>query len=679
MKTQETEPDASGTRKGANNVKNKQWKRKIVVARGKWKDAAPVILFFLFLFYTILALWGTQYIILVSMFTTTFKIYHQKPLLPARLARLVVTQAAVCLLGAVAGWNAVLCVALDLTVPFLLVYLHSTQFEPAGYFVYAMGFVFLQLRPVAPRDLPALAVAIFYCEAVLVGALVLYGRLRRPPRDYREARRGLRILSRALERAARGENCDEALGELLAEQQALHRLAYASRSLTYVARGTGQMDYMLALLLQRGAYFLSEYQKLPGRGADREVLLRLSALLTRIEREMDPAGNETLLAVLRQAENTFGELNPRVELFVQSFLRLLRLSLKRMAATAPGEGWRMPRDAQPLFGVRQRLRPERFEIRFALRLSLVITVGFLFCRLTGSDHVYWLPLNAFLLLQPMYEDSAYRVKTRLVGTAVGALLCYAVLPLLPGITGHFLFATAMVVLMYSSTPGKWVQPIFSTGFALALTTMTMDSATAVELRLLYLTLAVVLVLAVNRFFFPTSRSGQLRENLRELVRIQRGYMDILTSCTRRQVDYGAVSAMLNHFHLVCAQIRGGMTGFGEQTAVFCRSLLELMWRMASEAEQMVFLVRSGQTQPEDLRLVEFFALQMRETLERLPQGGPEYPSGLPGEMHSPNLRRLAERYDAHLIGLAGLWPARPAELDAERKWWEKPAARARGK
>lgn len=641
-----------------------RWKSRLTVLREKGAGAAPVILFFLFLFYTVVLLFGTRYVILVSVLTTTFKLRHQKPFSPRGIARLVAAQWLLCLLGVLAGWSVPLCALLNAAVPFLLVYLHSTQFEPSGYFIHAMGFVFLQLRPVPPADFPMLMGAVCYSELVLVAALFLYGRVRRAPRDYRQARQGLRLLGDALARAARGEESGETLGALMAAQQSLHRLAYGSRSLTYVARGPGQVEYMFALLLQRGAYFLTDFSAPEGTGADREALRALCALLGEVEREMNTADNSALLARLERVKEALGGLTPRLQIFARNFLHLLHLTLAQMAACEAEKGWRVPRAAHPLLGVRQRLRPERFEVRFALRLSLVLTAGFLFCRLTGGDHSYWLPLNAFLVLQPMYEDSAYRMKTRVAGTALGALLCFAVLPRLPGVPGHFVFATAMVSLMYCCTPGKWVQPIFSTGFALSLASLTMDSASAVELRLLYLALAVLLVLAVNRFFFPTSRAGQFKDNLFELFRIQRGYLDLLTGCTWGEVEDGAVSALLNHFHLVCGQVRDYAGGLGEDGAAFCQSLVELMWRMAAEVEQMVFLMRSGQAGEGDRRLTELFSLQMRESLENLPRGSLECPSGLPEEMASRYLRHLAGQYDAHLYELSLLWAGRPASLGA---------------
>ncbi|MCA5962661.1 FUSC family protein [Blautia sp. RD014234] len=63
-------------------------------------------------------------------------------------------------------------------------------------------------------------------------------------------------------------------------------------------------------------------------------------------------------------------------------------------------------------------------MRFALRLSLVLSLSFLICRLLDISHSYWLPLNAFLLVQPMYEESTRRLKNRVIGTFLGSTFVF---------------------------------------------------------------------------------------------------------------------------------------------------------------------------------------------------------------------------------------------------------------
>ena len=128
-------------------MKNKT-KSVLAAFRSKFAAALPIILFFLFLFYSTILLFGISYSILVSVVTILFKVNYRKYLTVRQLIVLVGTQFLMALLSFFASLNVALCILLNLTVPFLLVFLQTSQFNPLGYFANAMCFVFLQLRPV---------------------------------------------------------------------------------------------------------------------------------------------------------------------------------------------------------------------------------------------------------------------------------------------------------------------------------------------------------------------------------------------------------------------------------------------------------------------------------------------------------------------------------------------------
>ena len=124
--------------------------------------------------------------------------------------------------------------------------------------------------------------------------------------------------------------------------------------------------------------------------------------------------------------------------------------------------------------------------------------------ISHANHVYWFPLNAFLLLQPSFEDSEHRLVTRPIGTALGCLVVALVEPFLPTVPMQFAFAFLMMFFMYCSTPGTWGQPIFSTSFALILASMSMQDNTLIWLRIAYVITAVLLVSVASVIGLPTT-------------------------------------------------------------------------------------------------------------------------------------------------------------------------------
>ncbi len=576
-----------------------QTQSKMAKLRTKFTTALPIILFFLFLFYSTILLFGISYSILVSVVTILFKVNYRKYLTPVQLLILIGIQFFMALLSFFATLNLPLCLLLNLTVPFLLVFLKTSQFNQLGYFASAMCFVFLQLRPVGWDGLTMQLAALAYGMAVLTVALLFCSLRNKKDNHFLPAQKGLLLLAAALQNQINPDNGEtdrqaEAVFPIL---QGLYKDAYKSRGLTHVVSPQGKIQYMFALLFQRAVYFLTNTEQAAALSDDgcRDLLERLARYMKRAgtegfeENDLESAGKKLL------AEAEGREEMPYV--FAQNFLRLFLLILENIRQIGANElprCWKLPEYHHPLKKLFRHMQIDAFETRFALRLSVVLTVGFLY-NMTGHNHGYWFVLNAFLLLRPMYEESATRIKTRFIGTMAGCLVLQFLLPLFDGTGWHFVLATIMAIGLYMETAGTWQQALFSTCFALTLTTLALPQTLAFELRLLYVVCAMMFVLIVNRFVFPTRRKGQFHYNLYQLFHMHHVYLSLLADSLTAPPDYGVICDIQIHYHLIHDQILQYLQQADSEDADFIRRILRISWHMISEAEQMLYLISTGKT------------------------------------------------------------------------------------
>jgi len=298
-----------------------------------------------------------------------------------------------------------------------------------------------------------------------------------------------------------------------------------------------------------------------------------------------------------------------------------------------------------------------YKVRFALRLAVVMTISTTVSLLWEFEHTYWFPLHAFLLLQPSYEESAHRMITRPVGTAIGCLVVHLVYPWLPGLTGVFAFALAMISLMYCCTPGSWVHPIFSTSFALALATLTVKEGQAIQLRLFYLLLAVALVLVVNRFLVPTRKATQFRHNLRTLCRLQASYWELVQRSLHAPGRPERSGEILACFHLVYHEAARYAAALPAGEAERYRTVLLTLWNLFAHVEQVECLVLTGELGEEEYPVLSRLAGEIQELLD------PPRPAlaelGLEGLPASGALCRAMERYRHNARLLLEAWEKQP--------------------
>lgn len=171
----------------------------------KFLAAFPVICFFLFLFFGVLNIFGSQYVIIVSLVTVLFQVNYKKRNSLKSLLGISVLQLFLTLLAYVATLNVPLAMILNLTVPFALIFLKSSQFNQMGYFSGLMTFTFLQLMPV---DFSGFLVQItaMACGLCLFVILVLAFQVRIPRTPgYENQQKGLLLIGDWLKSQAEEE------------------------------------------------------------------------------------------------------------------------------------------------------------------------------------------------------------------------------------------------------------------------------------------------------------------------------------------------------------------------------------------------------------------------------------------------------------------------------------------
>ena len=545
------------------------------------QNASPVIVFFFAGFALVYGIFGMQYVSVVSVVTVFFQIRHKRnDNTPHRYARLLAVGSLLIVFAYLSSRNLWLCLLFNLCIPFVLVFAQSTQFNPKGYFSYAMIFVFLSLMP--PEHLGELAIELLVfciCVGLMALSIRIYAQLfARPAAQTATLESGFTELSELLLLLA----CPEQ------QKQLEQRFSY----LIGDSGWRGELDAGRIRLLREISVFLRELapaaeRPLVGRYSRREGIRWAQRMLD----SMDiPEG--------------------RIKIFCRSLLHMMILILRRSSSyQEPVHTLDRRNFGELLRRIKARCTRESFEMRFAMRLSMVMTVSCGLSFLLPVTRSCWIPLNAFLLIQPSYEDSRYRMKTRPIGTLIGCCIQFLVYPLLPGLGGQIAFSLVMIALMYCAAPGTWNQPIFSTCYALTLTAMTLDQNIAITLRLLYLAAAVAIVFIVNSFFFPMRRETQFRYNFKALFRLNNSYWDIIRAGLTGETNLAVSNEILTYFHMIYQECsayvkKNAFLPFRPEQ----QTVLVNLWHMFSELEQIHFLVQTKCIRPEEngrlVRMIE---------------------------------------------------------------------------
>lgn len=565
----------------------------------------PVAVFFFVLFTVIVNLFGTQYALVVSAFTTIFKIKYTRKVYPKELMKIFIMEISLCILAFIASMNIVFCIILNMTIPFLLVFSESTQFNPKGYFTSCMTFIFLQMRPSENMDIVSQTMAVIVSCIFLGIALTYFSYLRNKPVDgFVEAKKGLVSLSKNFEMISEGIINNDIKNEFYNLENKFHQLSYNIKKNSHFANGKSRIYYMFSVLFQRAAYLVSdaEWHKEVIETNQTYVLKDLSEYIKEAEKKLNKKDNTRLIIKAEKLIKKHENLpDGRIRIFFRSFLHIFIIILKiSNQYDMEDRVWRKYSLKEEISILKTRLNPKSFEIRFALRLSLVMTISLTLSMILNSSRSYWIVLHAFLLLQPDYEECTKRMINRPIGTIIACFIVFFISPYMGGTVENFIFSFVMLTLMYASNPSTWIQPIYSTSYALVMASMTMKSSTAIELRILYLIVALIIVFIGNRFFFPTSKKSQFKVNMGELFHIHSVYWGFLKRNIYENVGEYISADILTHFHMVYDETSKYISKMkDEKEREKSEKIILILWRMLSELEQMLFIVKTENISVED--------------------------------------------------------------------------------
>ena len=179
--------------------------------------------------------------------------------------------------------------------------------------------------------------------------------------------------------------------------------------------------------------------------------------------------------------------------------------------------------------VKQHLTPESVLFRHAIRVSVVLLIGYIFVQVTQIEYGYWILLTALFVSQPNFNATKRRLRLRIVGTLMGIVLGYAILYFVPSIEGQLLLLILSGVLFFDLRSKQYAQ---ATAFItiLALINFNLDGMgfDAALPRMLNTLIGCALAWFGVSFIFPDWKFRRLSHSIERALTAQCNYLAEVT-------------------------------------------------------------------------------------------------------------------------------------------------------
>lgn len=169
---------------------------------------------------------------------------------------------------------------------------------------------------------------------------------------------------------------------------------------------------------------------------------------------------------------------------------------------------------------------------FAFKMAFILTLWEVLTLIFNLPVTKWLYLATIPLMLPYIDDVSYTAKSRLKGTVVGLFIATIIMismpysPLSSNMSVLIILVVCMVGIVYYMG-NKFMMPIFSTILSIISSLMYITLDSAIELKLLWVFIAIVVASVFNHLFLPFSVEKESKNNLNALYKLNVRCIDLI--------------------------------------------------------------------------------------------------------------------------------------------------------
>lgn len=555
----------------------------------KWLIALPTIVVSLILFFSMWNLFGIANVIMPPFLTLIFKIKHTQDFHLKELLKMYIVMIFIAFMSFVATVNIPFAIILNLVIPFLLVIILTNKFNPKSYFIYGMEFVMLQLMPIKFSEIPLRIVALLYSFLIITIALYLNAFIVKRKRHYGTVRKGLKTISTMLVKLTQNIDVSKENSSLSSMMYHMSYVVYSSRNYSYLINGYGKNNYLFMMAFQRFHYFFEQYADYKWRDDEKNYLIKLSDIFLIAEKQLNTEDNSVIIQKITELKKEINRHNFSFKEPFDEILTLIVYSLEQIQDTRmykSQKSWKMSNQHRKIKNIKDIFNFDIFQLRFALRLSLVLGVSFAFCRISSLDHSYWYPMTSFFMLMPYSEESSMKIKNRILGTMAGVSISFILMSGLKTEFEHIIIIVLCTCFMYYVPVTSWTMPMYTTCFAMSLATIHLSLETAFILRITYVLLASVTTILANKFLLPNTAKSEFKNSLNQLFDI-----DLVMIREIRRINQDSDRNILRSLVLHSALLTNDIEiyvgkNIKKNQQDFFNKMLKLNRRLVNEMEQL---------------------------------------------------------------------------------------------
>ncbi len=512
------------------------------------KKALPPTILSMVLLLVNLKFFGLSNIIIAIYMTLTFIRMRTYLIIENNIFKPLSIQLAIGVLASVASMGGLLEVLINFFGIIILVYLLTDEYNPDSYFPYLMAFVLLQMFPVKFDQISNRLLGIFVSYIIVYLALMIVS----PKGEDNKIQELIKSGFENIHSQFKNLYYDD-IDKVKSEQIELFDICRELNRFVY--SGGRRKYYQIMIAFQHINNIIHDLK------SSKEIIEENKKEFKRFYKLFKYLENnfkdyKLCAERLEEFEKEFKFHNKNLTFYTSLVLRYLSESIEHLNYhrfnLRKFLNFKNNKDYFQVYS-KYNLKLNEFKLRFAIRMSVIVTLAFFVIRRFSLPKGYWLPMTVFILALPFYEDSKARVYARFRGTILGVIVAFLLFSVFKGQEMHFVIILVTTFFMYAFKDYATMS-IYVTCYALAITTISMSDGEAVILRLLYTGIAAIVVLFANKFILPNKNHVELINMVKKLIDLDKVMITKAREALEKDFDEMELRRIIYSSYLISGRI-----------------------------------------------------------------------------------------------------------------------------
>lgn len=430
-------------------------------------------------------------------------------------------------LGTIADINIYTSILLNLIIPFLLVILFSDELSPTNYFIYGLFFTLMQINyPITLDILPSRILATLYGLLILLLFNLVMQKFRKKEKYIPIIKNGFETLVKKINLILDNKLEESNSIEISTLTTKLNEFLYidiTSKSETLTE--SNQLYFQFSLLLENIDKILnkisSDNTTLNSTALnntvlsdnDKNYLKELSNILNLTIDNLTNSNTEKLTSTIIDFlnNNSYADLiiNNDFKYVLSKLLNIFQnYNLKNKISISEALHLKFIK-------IKRSFDLDSCYFRFAIKISLTLSIGFAISHFIPFANAYWLPITAFAIMRPYYEDTKTRIYYNFFGVLLGALLFLLIFRHIPS-AFQLIFMIIIFCTLFSIN-NEILRSSIGCQLALVLSITDLSTTEFTEMRILMVLLAITITWLIDKFILNTKNFDGIKNNINGIL------------------------------------------------------------------------------------------------------------------------------------------------------------------